>query len=85
MMLGDANIEGWSDQQPGFRAGLGGDHFRADGVSADQPVGTMLLGGADGDDDPLAAGQISLDLWPGRVMQQHVDLLRDGVTRGGKR
>ena len=70
-MLGLADIEGGPDQDAGFVAGAAGDDFRAQRVGAQKPVGAMLLGRADGDEDGLGARQIGLDLRPGGQMKLH--------------
>ena len=54
-----------------LRARFARNDFGADGVGPNQPVGSMLLGGADGDDDPFRSLQIGLDFGPGRLVQLH--------------
>ena len=42
-------------------SGFGGDDFRADGVRAHQPVGPVLLGRADRDDDAGLGLEVVVD------------------------
>ena len=55
-----------------FISGPLADDFGAERVGAQQPVGTVLFGGADRDQDGLGFGQIGLDFRPGGKMQLHV-------------
>ena len=70
-MLRLADIEGGADQKSRLVAGAAGDDFRAQRVGAQKPVGAMLFGRADGNEDGLGAGQIGLDLRPGGKMKLH--------------
>ena len=71
MVLRLADIEGGPDQDSRLVARPLADDFRAQRVGAQQPVGAMLFGGADGDQDGLGLGQVGLDLGPGGQMKLH--------------
>ena len=58
MMLRLADIESGADQEPRLVAGALADDFRTECIGSQQPVGAMLFGGADGDQDGLGFGQI---------------------------
>ena len=72
MMLCLADIECGADQKAAFIPRPLADDLGTQRVGAQQPVGTMLLGGADGDQDRLGPGQIGFDLGPGGMMKLHM-------------
>jgi hypothetical protein len=71
VMLRLADIEGGTDQDARLVAGPLADDLRTQRVGAQQAIGAVLFGGADGDQDGLGAGQIGLDLGPGGKMKLH--------------
>ena len=71
MVLRLADIESGPDQKFAIRAGAPADDLRAQRVGAQQAIGAVLFGGADGDQDGLGAGKIGLDLRPGGKMKLH--------------
>src|SRR5690554_6048644 len=68
MMLGHAQVLGWPYQHVMAFAQLPGNHFGADGIGSQQPGGTMLLGGANCNDNAPSLSQISLDFLPGGML-----------------
>ena len=55
---------GWGDQNAGATTHLKGHRFCGKGVCADGARGTVLLGGSQGDDHPLAALEVALHFRP---------------------
>ena len=66
-----ADSEGWADQKAALVTCPLADDFRTQRVGAQQTVGTMLFGRADGDQDGFGFGQIGLDLGPSGKMELH--------------
>ena len=54
----------WGDQNAGATTHLKGHRFCGEGVCADGARGTVLLGGSQGDDHPLAALEVALHFRP---------------------
>jgi len=71
VMLRVADIDRRADQRARGLADARRDRLGADRVRADEAVGTVLLGRADGHDDALGVAEIGLDLFPGLEMEQH--------------
>ncbi len=71
VMHGNADADRRADHDVAGVAHAAGDHFGADGVRADQAVGTVLFGRPDRQDDALGLAEIGFDFLPRLVLQQH--------------
>ena len=76
MVLRHANAERGRDHGIDALGHAFRDDLRTEGVGADEPQGTMLLGRADGDDDAPRAFEVGIDFLPGGELQQHVGFSR---------
>ena len=66
-----ADTDGRPDETAGRLADTQRDFLGADRIGADQPVGAVLLGGADRQDDAARRLQIVFDLGPGAKLKAH--------------
>ena len=68
-MHGDTHPDGGADHGGGSVSDAAGDDLGAQRVGADQPVGAMLLGRADGQDDAVGVLEVGFHLLPRLVLQ----------------
>ncbi len=68
-MDGNANPDGGADHGGGCIADTAGDDLGAQRVGANQPVGAVLLGGADRQDNAVGVPEIGFHLLPRLVLQ----------------
>src|SRR4051812_44949174 len=66
-----ADTDGRPDESAGRLADTQRDLFGTDRIGADQPVGAMLFGGADRQDDAARRFEIVFDLGPGAELKAH--------------
>jgi hypothetical protein len=76
VVLGHSDAERGRHQGIDIFAHAPSDELGANGVGADEAVGAVLFGGANGNDDAFGAFEIALDLLPGAKVEQHIAFRR---------